>query len=66
MVDFVVVESVFLSVGIVVVEEEEPLEVVLVDPAKTRPVERAIMAVAIRRRLIRHLLITKGDVPSIP
>ena len=63
LVDFVVVESVLLSVvGIVVVVVElplvveEPLDDVPVVPARARPVERAIMAVPIRRRFILHLL----------
>lgn len=67
LVDFVVVESVLLSVVGIVVVVEEPLDVVPVVPvvpANASPLETAIMAVAKRSRFILHLLMTT-NVPSI-
>ncbi|TIT80031.1 MAG: hypothetical protein E5W57_04510 [Mesorhizobium sp.] len=63
LVDLVVVESVFWSVGIVVVVDEDPL-VELLDCAKARPVvDNAIMADAIRSRFM--LISYWGNIPSV-
>ncbi|RWD59356.1 MAG: hypothetical protein EOS36_25585 [Mesorhizobium sp.] len=62
LVDLVVVESVFWSVGIVVVVDEDPL-VELLDCAKAKPVDNAIMADAIRSRFM--LVSCWENVPSV-